>query len=117
MLEDDFPPEIRNELELPDDIVKRIREELERFGGDCHYDSDERKIVYHNLTVAEKAYDAMQLSEMEEHVRRTVGRDPTRDEENSAGFEWIKIHRQGFRELWEKIHKYICPVSDVGRVA
>ena len=117
MLEDDFPPEVRERLGLPEDIVRRLQNELERFGGDCHYDSDLRRIIYHNLELAERAYDARQLSEIEDYIQEGVEETPSRDDENRVAFEWINQHREGFRELWMKTHAYIPANSAVGRVA
>ncbi len=108
-IENDFPPEVIEERKLPKDIVQRLEGELHQFSGACRYDHNIKKIVYRNLPLAEKIYDLIQQREMKDHIREKYGDNPTRDQENEAGFEWILQHREGFRNLWVKTHKLLSP--------
>ena len=123
MLEDDFPPE----------IAKRLRNELERFGNACHYDSGRKLIVYDNLEAAEAAYDAIQRQEMADYIRKRLGdvllvededwdendkeRNEMRDKINAEITDWIEQHPIGFRRLWGKTHLRLSSVSNIERVA
>ena len=104
MLEDDFPPDVREQLKLPDDIVRRIEDELERFGDSCHYEPGARRIVYDDVSVAERAYNSAQLREIEDYFEQVLDGNPTQDEKEMACFDWIGLHAKGFSELWRKFH-------------
>lgn len=96
MLEDDFTP----------DIVERLRQELSRFSGKCYYDSEIRKIVYHNLQDAESSYLQLEAEEMEKH-KWIESEKAKKDLGDKAVFDWIKKHALEFSRSWGRTHTYI----------
>ncbi len=102
MLEDDFPL----------DTVEWLKQELGRFSGECHYDSNIKRIVFNNDRDAMKAYMYFQSREMEKY-KWVESEKAHKDLGEKALLDWDRKYATSFSEFWKKTHKFIPKESVV----
>jgi hypothetical protein len=84
----------------------RMNEELARFAGICHYDEEQKKIIYHNDKLAMETYLALQREEMERH-KWLESEKSCHDVGNKAVADWVNKYSAQFSRYWRRTHAYI----------
>ncbi len=91
-------------------VAARMRAELARFGDKCHYDEEQKKIVYHNDQYALEAYMTYQREEMECH--KWIESEKSQcDLGRQALIDWINRYSDKFARYWRRTHLYITPAG------
>ena len=99
-IDENFPPE----------TAEFLKNELREHAGECHYDPQLEKIVYHDGKRVMKIYNDYQCAEMEKH-RWNEHQRTGHDMGPAAYDEWNTLYAPAFSKFWRATHKCI-PVKE-----
>jgi len=80
--------------------------ELARFGGDCWYDPQRRKVVYRTAEAAMRAYMILQAEQMDRH-KWLESEKAAHDLQDGSLADWVARHSLAFGAYWRRTHVYV----------
>ena len=80
--------------------------ELARFGDECWYDPQRRKVVYRTAEGAMRAYVVLQAEQMDRH-KWLESEKAARDLQDGSLNDWVAHHSMAFSAYWKRTHVFI----------
>lgn len=99
-IEEDYPEE-----EYPG-VAKKLEKELEDYLGQCDYNSEKKKVIYHDSEHAMQAYMAYQIEEMQKY-KWIESQKVNYDLGQAALLDWDKRFAPDFCQFWRKTHEFV----------